>query len=450
MTRLATAFRWLGLGPEAVLPPRVAALVAEREARAEVLIGLIQVLAIAGFATLYAVARASNPPPAFVVEPVPVALALYAVATAFRLYLALRRRLTPTLLAGSVAIDIAVLMALIWSFHLQYGVPSAAVLKSPTLLYVFILIALRALRLDSRYVLLAGGTALLGYLVLVGAALAMAPAGMRTTHSFLEYVTSDAILLGAELDKLVSIFAVTVILAFGVARARRLLEQSATESVAAGELARFFAPEVAARIRATEGGVMIGMAERRQAAILVTDLRGFTRLTQDLEPMALMALLHEYQQLVGGVLRQHGGSIDKYLGDGILASFGAVAASETPAADALRAEAAIAAAVANRNAARPEVAPLVVGAAVAAGEVLFGAVGDAERLEYTVIGDAVNLASKLEKHNKREASRGLTDRATWDAAIAQGYVPTAQQRPVGERAVAGVPQPLALVVLGPG
>jgi len=448
VTLRAAALRWLGLGPAASLPPRVAALVAEREARAEILIGLIQVLAITGFATLYAIARASNPPPAFFVEPVPVALALYAVATALRLYLALRRRLTPALLAGSVAIDIAVLMALIWSFHLQYGVPSAAVLKAPTLLYVFILIALRALRLDARYVLLAGGAALVGYLLLVGAALAMAPAGMRTTHSFLDYVTSEAILLGAELDKLVSIFAVTVILALSVARARRLLEQAATESVAAGELARFFAPEVAARIRATEGGVMIGMAERRHAAILVTDLRGFTRLTQAMEPTALMTLLHEYQQLVGGVLRQHGGSIDKYLGDGILASFGAVVPSATPAADALRAEAAIAEAVAAWNAGGRGTAPLSVGAAVAAGEVLFGAVGDAERLEYTVIGDPVNLASKLEKHNKLEASRSLIDAQTWALAVAQGFLPSGQERRLDARPVDGVPQPLALVALG--
>ena len=120
-----------------------------------------------------------------------------------------------------------------------------------------------------------------------------------------------------------------------------------------------------------------------------------------------MKLLQDYQGRVCPLIVSNGGSIDKFLGDGILASFGAVAASTTAAADALRAADAVLAA-ADRWADERRAAglsPLSVGLAVASGRVVFGAVGDGERLELTVIGDAVNFAAKLEKHNKDEKTR---------------------------------------------
>jgi adenylate cyclase len=86
---------------------------------------------------------------------------------------------------------------------------------------------------------------------------------------------------------------------------------------------------------------------------------------------------------------------------------------------------------------------------VACGEVLFGAVGDAERLEYTLIGDPVNLAAKLEKHNKVEGSAALAEGAAHDLAVAQGYRPRAAVEKRAGRAVAGVEAPLDLVVLAP-
>ncbi len=438
----------LGLGEHpGMLPRRLEALVRAQQDRAEVLIGLMQVAAIGLFAVLYAISRAANPPP-LAIEPVPIALGLYAIFTGFRLWLALRGRLTDALLLLSVAIDIAVLLITIWSFHLQYMAPLSVVLKSPTVLYLFILISLRALRFEARYVIASGLIGILGWAVLVGASLIGGET--RITRSFLDYVTSSAVLIGAEMDKAISIGVVTMVLALIVARGRALMIEAAREQLASTELSRFFVPEIAQRIRGAEEEIGAGMAERREASILFTDLRGFTRLSMALEPVTLLRLLSAYQELVVRAVRHRGGSIDKYLGDGILASFGAVRPDPRHAAAALNAVADIQSALAAQDVLVPDLPPVTIGMAVASGEVLFGTVGAEGRLEYTVIGDAVNLAAKLEKHNKAEACAALTDQATYGRALAQGYRPgDADERRAGRR-VAGLDSPVDLVVLRAG
>lgn len=436
---------WLGMRETEAIPARVQALVARQQDTAEILIGIMQAGAIATFAVLYAISRTANPPP-MELEPVPVALGLYALFTAARLWLAIRGRLSAPLLAASVFIDFAVLFLTIWSFSLQYMAPLAVVLKAPTVMYVFILITLRALRFEARWVLLAGGAAMFGWVVIVAAAVAQGTTGI--TRSFLDYVTTPAILIGAEFDKLVSIGMVTLLLALVVARGRALLVEAAREQFAAAELSRFFVPEIATRIRGAEMELMAGMAEKREASILMTDLRGFTGMARAMPPDLMLRLLGAYQSLVVEAVRAHGGSIDKYLGDGVLASFGAVQPSPTHAADALRAIEAIQAALAEWIPPDPDMPPIAIGMAAACGEILFGTVGASGRLEYTVIGDAVNLTAKLEKHNKAEHSDALTDAATFARALAQGYAPALAIEHRPGRQVAGVEDPVDLVVLG--
>jgi adenylate cyclase len=150
------------------------------------------------------------------------------------------------------------------------------------------------------------------------------------------------------------------------------------------------------------------------------------------------------------VIQRHAGSIDKFLGDGIMASFGAARASATAAADALRAAEDLLD-EAGRWRGEREAAGLPaprVGCAVATGQVIFGAVGDETRLEYTVIGESVNLAAKLEKHTKAEGVNALTSAATFALARRQGFAPRSPCETRNARRVGGVDEPLDLVVLG--
>ena len=87
------------------------------------------------------------------------------------------------------------------SIHVTYGQPASFYLKAPTLLYVFVFIALRALRFEARYVLLAGASAALGWGVLGAYVLTADPADRMLAHDFVDYLTSNSILIGAEIDK---------------------------------------------------------------------------------------------------------------------------------------------------------------------------------------------------------------------------------------------------------
>ncbi|MFI4999491.1 MAG: adenylate/guanylate cyclase domain-containing protein [Reyranellales bacterium] len=447
---LAKLSAWLfdGDGPEK-LPERVRAAIRYQQERSEILIGWIQLAIVALVTGAY---EGTSMAQGVVQEDYSFELQVlltYAVICIARIALAHARLLKTWMLYLSVVTDMALLMALIYSFHYKYAQPAVFYLKVPTLLYVFLFIALRALRFEAGLVVFAGLSAAAGWAWLTWYAASGRGGPPNITHNFVEYMTSNALLVGAEVDKIIAILLATAVLALAISRARHLLVRSVAEGAAARDLSRFFDPGVAARIRTAAMSVKAGEGELRDVAILSVDLRGFTRLSTELAPGEVMKVLQDYQSRVCPLIVGNGGSIDKFLGDGILASFGAVSASQTAAADALRAADAVIDAAdrwaADRRAAG--LAPLDIGLAVSSGRVVFGAVGDGERLEFTVIGDAVNFAAKLEKHNKEERTRGVTDDGTFALAESQGYrSPKQRERRAGRR-VGGVVDLVDIVVL---
>ena len=432
---------------EKILPERVRQAIRRQQDDSELLIGWLQLAVGLTFTSLYLI----SPKAGAGFDLVPWTLSIYLGLTVLRLIWGRLTRLPDWSLAISVVFDMALLMTLIWSFHLKYGQPPSFYLKAPTLLYVFIFIALRALRFEVRFVVLAGLVAALGWGTLILYAVTAGPDHMVVTRDYVTYLTSNSILIGGEIDKILSILAVTAIIGVALQRARKLLVQAIVEQTAARDLSRFFAPEIAAKIKASEQRIRAGMGEPRQAAILSLDLRGFTRYAAESDPDDVMKLLSDYQALMVPVIRKHGGRVDKFLGDGILATFGAVQPSSTYAADGLRAldELMIEARRwAESCGAAGRFCPTVNGA-LATGRVLFGAVGDEHRLEYTVIGEAVNLSAKLEKANKDLGTAALCDVATYDLARTQGYAPLVPKSPLPGVAVPGLARPVDLVRIAP-
>lgn len=406
------------------LPERVKLAIRHQQDAGEIVIGWVQLAVVTMFAVLYTVSPKTFSSDAGF-EPVPWALAAYFLFTVIRLWASHRSRLPHWLLALSVVVDMSLLLGTIWSFHIQYEQPPSFYLKVPTLLYVFIFIALRALRFEARYVVLAGVVAAVGWLVMVSYAVYSGAGQGMVTRDYVYYMTSNSILLGAEFDKVITILVVTAILAVALMRARRLLVRAVTEGTAAEDLSRFFAPEIAKQITASETQVTAGEGVTRDAAILMVDVRGFTGLAAHMPANDLITLLAAYQGRMVPVIQRHGGTIDKFMGDGIMATFGAAVGSDCYAADALRCvdEIMEEALTWGRERERDGEVALGIGAAVATGRIIFGAVGDETRLEYTVIGDAVNMTAKLEKHTKEEKVRALATEQAYETACAQGYEP---------------------------
>lgn len=425
-------------------PARIRAAVENYECESERIIGWFQLAGVAFFLALYgATYKAFAIHHAF--EPVPVALSVYGAITLWRLRLSYRGRLARWQRYASAALDIGVLMALIAAFPSQYGEPAALYLKGPTLSYVYLLIALRALRFDPALVFFTGGAAATGWFVL---ALNAAINGAPLTSDYRVYMTSLSLLPGAELEKIGAILGCAGVLALGVGRARSLLFRTATEEIAAEDLSKFVGREAADLIRSSRDGVRAGEGALRRTAILFIDLRGFTPATRGLKPHLVIGLLQEYQSRLLPVIERGGGSVDKFLGDGILVSFGAARVSDHECASAVRTALAVAEEAKLWAAERKSCGALGldIGIALASGDVVYGAVGHGDRLEYTVIGDAVNLAAKLEKYAKIVRAKVIITAETLIRAEAQGFAPAVLRR-LDSAIVDGFGAPIDLAVL---
>ncbi len=435
------------------IPVRVREAIRRREERAEILIGWAQVAIVVLFSVLYALAPRAAGSVGDQIEPVPLFLSVYGLFTLLRLSLAYQRMAPAWFLHLSSAFDMALLMALIWSFHLQYGQHPSFYLKAPTQAYVFIFIALRALRFDPQYVISAGLSAAVGWLVMVIYAVSHDPGDGKEiiTRNYVEYMTMNRVLIGAEFDKIISILVVTGVLGLAIWAARRLLITAVREEEAAKDLQRFFAPEVATAILTADDRVASSHSEAREVAVMFVDIRNFTRFAAGIHENDVARLLAGYRSFIVDAVQRNGGTIDKFLGDGVMATFGAVTASETYAADGMRALLAVLDAADRWNAYRASEGfhqPLRVNAGLAAGRAICGPVGDQHHLEYTVVGDTVNLAAKLEGHNKVEGSRALTTAATLALAEQQGFeTPPGQFRACPERAIEGIGQIVDLVMI---
>lgn len=213
----------------------------------------------------------------------------------------------------------------------------------------------------------------------------------------------------------------------------RFAERSRHEALVRGNFERFFAPGLAARIAAAPGSLRLG-GERRQVAVLFSDIRGFTTLAARLSPDETARLLTEYFSEMAECVFRHGGTLDKFIGDEVMAQWGAPL-SEPDDADRAVAAALDMLAALNRlnlnwlSQGRPR---LQVGIGINFGEAFAGYLGSERRLEYTVIGDAVNTAKRLctaAQGGEILVSEALCNRLTRDCELAEHAALEIQSRP---------------------
>ncbi|MCH9673072.1 MAG: adenylate/guanylate cyclase domain-containing protein, partial [Gammaproteobacteria bacterium] len=373
----------LGMPDEQSLPEHILSKVRDSQDASEMLIGWIQIGVLTVFTLLYFASPKTYPDSEFV-NLVPYVLIAYFCATVARLYLAWRRKLPNFVLYVSIVIDIVLLYGLIWSFHLQYMQPAAFYLKAPTLLYVFIFIALRALRFQVRYVAATGMVAAVGWIMLAWYAISAKTINSPITNNYIDYLTSNSVLLGAEVDKVISILLVTLTLMVALARARSLMIRSILEKNAAKDLSRFVPAAVAAQVSDGHSRTEAGDRERQEATVLFVDIEGFTSFVETLEPEAVIEILNQYFAVVGQLIEEQGGVINQFQGDAILASFNVPEPRVRHAAAAVRAGLAIVSVAKHHRYVGNRTLNVRVG--ICTGTLVGGIVGFGSRLSYTVHG----------------------------------------------------------------
>jgi adenylate cyclase len=167
--------------------------------------------------------------------------------------------------------------------------------------------------------------------------------------------------------------------------------------------------------RMTESGVPASLGEEKEVAVLFADIRGFTSLSERLPPYDVIYVLNRYFNHMGRVISAHGGYIDNYMGDGLMALFGVDDPTDAP----LRAVRAALGMIEEVGVLRPHFESLYeasfrIGVGIHFGEAIVGTVGATGRRRMTAIGDAVNFASRVEAANKEYGTELLISAETYE------------------------------------
>ncbi|MBI1947389.1 MAG: adenylate/guanylate cyclase domain-containing protein [Deltaproteobacteria bacterium] len=365
---------------------------------------------------------------AYVVEAVAVVAIGWSLGT---LWWLARRRITSRLVIVSVLFDCALVLSLFAMYvvrppSLYFGVTRVAGLG-----IVYLVIVGAALRMTRSGALVAAGTIALGLLPIVLADNTW-NAG-RAFNGGPSVLAVYLLILGAALYGWFS------------ARRTRELALEAARLTLSGERARarlgaYVSEEVASASLALDEIPLGGV--RQEAAVLFADLRGFTTASEGKEPEQVVAELNEYLEAAVAAIREAGGVVDKYIGDAVMAVFGVPTPKPDDAACALRAAVGMEHALADLNLRRASrgLPPLRHGIGVHRGVLVAGNIGTPERAQYTVIGDTVNVASRLEGQTKDLGVSVLISSAA--AAAADGAPGVPPLRPLGGVQVKGRVEPI--------
>ena len=286
----------------------------------------------------------------------------------------------------SALADCAFILLGIWMSVFNLGMPGQFISALPTVWLIPVILACGALRFDP---------ALLGAmsLLLVGGFLVMLhlPVPDSATTARTEIVQLFAMQPNYARTTMIALAALVLVIAS--MRIRALLIRSLEEADARGRLTRFLPQQLDDQL-SQRGLEDMRLGSEQQLAVMFVDIRGFTRLSEQMNASDLSDFLKEYRRCITQAADKTGGIVDKFIGDGAMLVFGD--ADGTAAVRALQCAEAVLDAVASW---RPN---MRLGIGIHMGSAFAGVVGDEGRLEYTVLGDVVNVASRLEAAAKTE------------------------------------------------
>lgn len=289
-----------------------------------------------------------------------------------------------------VFLDAVAILLMLFMHALQGPLDHGHALTPAGLVVTFILLINAAMTSDAKLVARFSGIVFVGWVAIIG--FAIASSGLGVMEALLD--TDVQRELGLALSFGVTALAVVVMV-------REKVDSTTQAEIArrrGSNLARFFSPTVVEQL--ADGDDL--RLERRKIAVMFVDLRGFTSFAESASPEQLRHMLSEFRDIVSGIVVKHGGAVDKYLGDGVMAVFGHPAPRDDDADRALACGVELVAALdAWRNheeaAGRPA---LKAGIGLHAGTAMAGVLEAGCHSEYTVLGDVVNVAQRLQAVSK--------------------------------------------------
>jgi adenylate cyclase len=284
--------------------------------------------------------------------------------------------------------------------------------------------------------------------LLAGGLVAIAAAGLR----FDMIADTSPAVMGRFFDgppnimRLAMFVAAGAILVAAAARTRSLLQSAIDETRRRANLTRYLPAEIAGQL--AESGLTALREGRRQAvAVMFVDIRGFTRRVETMDPAATGRLLADFRRFVGAAATRYGGVVDKFIGDSAMLVFGLPSPRLDDARRALSCALALLAGTPGAWARDTETTggsgAIEIGIGLHAGDAFCGAVGDEARLEFSVLGDTVNVAARLEQETKAVGLRLVVSRNF--LAAAGETVVGREWQPLGSRILRGRARPIDLL-----
>jgi adenylate cyclase len=265
-----------------------------------------------------------------------------------------------------------------------------------------------------------------------------------------DIIDPSSIGFGARFQQITVFIIVAAILALAVRRSNALLISHAGIERARANLARYFSPNVVEQLSANDAPLT--RVHTQDVAVLFADIVGFTTYADGRDPADVIGTLRQFHERMEREVFRHGGTLDKYLGDGLMATFGTPFAGDRDALNALRCAKGMIASIdeLNRERRSRDEPPIRVSVGLHYGEVVLGDIG-LNRLEFAVIGTTVNAASRLEALTRELgcaiiASDALVQRARTEAGHAREDFAAFVERPA--QSIRGLEQPVGIWTCG--